>query len=37
VEKYPNHPVYDEALYYLACGYEAAAKEVAARGPAHHT
>ena len=28
---------FDEALYYLACGYEAAAKEVAARGPAHRT
>jgi hypothetical protein len=26
---------FDEALYYLACGYEAEAKEAAARGPAH--
>jgi hypothetical protein len=26
---------FDEALYYLACGYEAETKEVAARGPAH--
>ena len=26
---------FDEALYYLACGYEAEAEEVAARGPAH--
>ena len=26
---------FDEALYYLACGYEAEAKEVAARDPAH--
>jgi len=28
---------FDEALYYLACGYEAEAKEVAVRGPAHRT
>ena len=28
---------FDEALYHLACGYEAEAKAVAARGSAHRT
>ena len=28
---------FDEALYYLACGYEDEAKAVAARSPAHRT
>ena len=34
-KQYPDSDYAGEALYYLACGYEAEAKEVAARDPAH--